>query len=152
MRKFLCVLLSALLCLSLSACGGKDNAEFDPASDAQTLLEKEGVFSEALEEIDQSTACALYGIDESTVLSCAVYGSTGATAEELAIFSLKDATAADAALTALGYRVEDRREELEDYLPAEMDKLKDPVTEKRGSSVLLVIAADYAPVNEFLEG
>lgn len=152
MKKFLCVLLSAVLCLSLTSCGGENKSEFDPAADAQALLETDGVFSEALEEIDQATACALYGIDENTVTSCAVYGSTGATAEELAIFVLKDADAADAALTALGYRVEDRREELENYLPAEMDKLKSPVTEKRGCSVLLVIAADYGPVNEFLEG
>ena len=111
-----------------------------------------GAFSEALTEIDQDTACLLYGIDASTVTACAVYGSTGATAEELAIFTLKDSDAAGAALSALQLRVEDRTEALASYLPNEITKLQSAVTEARGSSVLLVIAADYGPIDTFLEG
>lgn len=151
MKKFLCVFCSAALCLSLAACGSEEKAVFDPA-DAQALLSAEGAFTEALEEIDRDTACALYGIDETTVTSCAVYGSTGATAEELAIFVLTDETAADAARTALSYRVEDRREELADYLPNETTKLDNAILEQRGATVLLVVAADYAPINTYLEG
>lgn len=151
MKKLLSVFLLMGLLLSLAACKGESPKADLTLDDAQTLLDS-GAFSEPLEEIDLEIACSLYALDQSKVTGAAVYGSTGATAEELAIFALKDASAADNALTALGYRVEDRREELEDYLPAEMDKLKNPVTEKRGNSVLLVIAADYEPVNEFLEG
>lgn len=151
MRKFLCVFTSAVLWLSLAACGGEKQTAFDPA-DAQALLTAQGAFTETLEEIDQATACALYDIDESTVVSCAVYGSTGATAEELAIFVLSDEAAAEAARTALGYRVEDRQEELADYLPHEVSKLDGAVVEQRGASVLLAVAADYAPINNYLEG
>lgn len=150
-KKFLCVFCSAALCLSLAACGGEPAATFDPA-DAPALLAAEGAFTETLEEIDRDTACALYGIDETTVTACAVYGSTGATAEELAIFVLTDETAADAARTALGYRVEDRREELADYLPNETVKLDHAIVEQRDTTVLLVVAADYAPINDYLEG
>lgn len=150
MKKFLLVLCSAALCLSLSACGGK-TAEFSPAKDAAALLNAEGAFATALTQIDQATACALYGIDEAAVTASAVYASPSS-AEELAVFSLNSDEAANAAQTALGYRVEDRMEELEDYMPGEMEKLKSAVVEKRGNSVLLVIAADYGPVNNFLEG
>lgn len=150
MKKFLLVLCSAALCLSLSACGGK-TAEFSPAKDAAALLNAEGAFATALTQIDQATACALYGIDEAAVTASAVYASPSS-AEELAVFSLNSDEAANAAQTALGYRVEDRTEELEDYMPGEMEKLKSAVVEKRGNSVLLVIAADYGPVNDFLEG
>ncbi len=150
MKKFLLVLCSAALCLSLSACGGK-TAEFSPAKDAAALLNAEGAFATALTQIDQATACALYGIDEAAVTASAVYASPSS-AEELAVFSLNSDEAANAAQTALGYRVEDRMEELEDYMPGEMEKLKSAVVEKRGNSVLLVIAADYGPVNDFLEG
>ncbi len=149
MKKFLSGILLLTLCLSLTACGQGDRQPFDPAEDADTLLATTA-FSEALESIDQDTACALYGIDPNTVSSCAVYGSTGATAEELAIFALTDADAAKAAATALGYRVEDRKEELEDYLPNEMDKLDHAVIDTVGNTVLLVIAADYGPVDDFL--
>ena len=150
MKKFLLVLCSAALCLSLSACGGK-TAEFFPAKDAAALLNAEGAFATALTQIDQATACALYGIDEAAVTASAVYASPSS-AEELAVFSLNSNEAANATQTALGYRVEDRMEELEDYMPGEMEKLKSAVVEKRGNSVLLVIAADYGPVNDFLEG
>lgn len=148
MKRFLC-LLCAALCLSLAACGGGKNAAFDPEADAKTLLETSGVFGDALTQIDQSTACALYGMDEDSVTASAVYGSTSS-AEELAIFTFSDETAAQAAGELLGYRVEDRREELENYLPNELSKLDKAVIEIRGKSALLVIAADYGPVEAFL--
>lgn len=150
MKKFLCVFISAVLALSLTACGSGEKA-FDPAADAKALLETAGVFSETLTEIDRSTACALYGIDENTVTGSAIYGATGS-AEELAIFTLSDETAAQTAAKQLGYRVEDRKEELTDYMPAELPKLDKAVVETRGNSVLLVIAADYAGVDELLKG
>ena len=153
MRKFLCAVCCAVLCLPLTACGGKgsDPAPFDPAQDAKTLMETEGVFSGALTGIEQDVACALYGIDESTVTASAVYGST-VSAEELALFAFTDEAAAQSAGELLGYRVEDRREELENYLPEELPKLDKAVIEVRGNSVLLVIAADYDPVDAFLGG
>ena len=81
-------------------------------------------------------------------------GNTGVSLEELAIFTLTDGEAAEAALTALEYRVEDQKESAADYagyLQNELPKLEGAVTRQRGNSVLLVIAADYGPVNDFLE-
>lgn len=151
MKKFLSVLCAAILCIVLAACGGKEAAPFDPENDAKALMDTSGVFSGALTEIDQATACALYGIDESTVTASAVYGST-TSAEELAIFTFSDETAAQAAGELLGYRVEDRKDELENYLPDELPKLDKAVVEVRKNSALLVIAADYSGVDTFLGG
>ena len=151
MKKFLCLLCAAALGLFLSGCGEKKASPFDPASDGKTLLETAGVFCDTLTEIDQATACALYGIDESTVTSSAVYGSTSS-AEELAIFTFSDEAAAQTAGELLGYRVEDRKDELENYLPNELPKLDKAVIEVRENSVLLVIAADYSGVETFLGG
>lgn len=150
MKKFLSPLCAALLCLSLAACGGKP-APFDPAKDAQTLLDS-GAFSEVLIPLDQEVACALYGIDQTTVAACAVYASPGATAEELALFTFSSQEEAQTALTLLGYRVEDRRDELENYLPNELPKLDKAVVQQRETSLLLVVAADYGPVEDFLKG
>ena len=151
MRKLLRATLALALLLSLAACGGKTEegpAPFSPA-DAPALLGS-GAFSEALEAIDTDTACALYGIDATMVTDAAVYGSTGTTAEELAILTFTDTDAAQAALTALGYRVEDRTESMADYLPSEVSKLEKAVLEQRENTVLLVVASDDDPVNEFL--
>lgn len=151
MKKYLPVIISSTLCLLLTACGGQEATPFDPAADAQTLLSS-GAFSETLTEIDSATACGLYGIEASTISSCAVYGSTGTTAEELAIFLCTDEDAAATAAQQLNYRVEDRKEELANYLPDELPKLDDAIVETRGTSVLLVVAADYGPVDAFLNG
>ncbi len=159
MKKFLSLLCSAALCLSLASCGGGKAdapAPFDPEADAKTLLEADGVFANPLEEIDQATACALYGIDEATVDSCKVYvGNAGVSLEELAVFTLTGEDAAEDALTFLEYRVEDQKEAAAGYagyLQEELSKLDGAVTERRGNSVLLVVAADYGPVNTFLGG
>ncbi len=151
MKKILSVILSGALALSLAACGEKEPAAFDPAADAKTLLDS-GAFVDTLEEIDQATACALYGIDESIVTGCAVYMANATSAEELAIFTFSGAEEAQAAATLLGYRVEDQKDALSDYLPGELPKLDKAVVETRSNSVLLAVAADAAPVNDFLEG
>ena len=122
MKKIRFGILSLTLCLSLAACGGgKEPSPFDPAADAQTLLAADGAFTADLTAVEEATACALY---------------------------------AEAALTALEYRVEDQKESAADYagyLQNELPKLEGAVTRQQGNSVLLVIAADYGPVNDFLE-
>lgn len=151
MKKFLSVFLSGILVLSLAACGEKAPAAFDPARDAQALMGEAGIFVETLEAIDQATACALYGIDEATVTASAVYMANATSAEELAIFTLADEEAAQAAAKQLGYRVDDRIDELTGYLPAEVPKLETAVVETRGNSVLLLVCSDYDGAKKVLE-
>lgn len=151
MKKLLSALLSGILVLSLTACGEKAPAAFDPSKDAQALLDASGVFVETMEPIDQATACSLYGIDEATVTASAVYMANATSAEELAIFTLTDETAAQAAAKQLGYRVDDRIDELTGYLPGEVPKLEDAVVETRGSSVLLLVCSDYDSAKKVLE-
>lgn len=151
MKKFLSVLLSALLAVSLTACKQESSPNpFSPDSDAQTLLDS-GAFTEALTQIDTEVACARYGIDPATVTAGAVYGSTGATAEELAVFTFDTADHAEDAKKAMGYWLEDQTEAMSTYLPLEVPKLEKGVLEVRGASLLLVVANDYAPVDEFLK-
>lgn len=152
MKKFLFVFASALLAVSLTACGDNQAPveRFSPADDAQTLLDS-GAFSETLTGIDTQVACARYSVDEATVTGGAVYGSTGATAEELAIFIFDTPDHAQEALKAMGYWLEDQTEAMSTYLPLEVPKLEKAVLEVRGDSILLVVANDYAPVEKFLK-
>ena len=149
MKRLLPGLISLAMFFTLAACGSSSQAGFDPAADTAALLET-SAFSEALAEIDTDTACMLYGIDGQTVTDSAVYGSTGATAEEVAIFTLDSEESAAAALEALELRVTDRMEALADYQPQEIGKLESAVVEQRGVTVLLVVAADYTPVDNLL--
>lgn len=152
MKRACAALCALLLLLAAPACGGKTaQAPFDPEVAPRMLLDS-GAFSESLAPIGQDVACSLYGIDGPAVSAAAVYGSTGATAEELAVFVFGDEEGAKAAFAALQGRVEDRTEEMRDYLPGERPKLEGAVVERRETSVLLVIAADYGPVRDFLQG
>lgn len=151
MKKFLSVFLSGALLLSLAACGEKAPAAFDPVKDVQTLLDTNRVFAETLEAVDQATACALYGIDEATVTASAVYMANATSAEEVAIFTLADEAATLAAATQLGYRIDDRIDELTSYLPGEVPKLEEAVVETRGNSVLLLVCSDYDGAKKVLE-
>lgn len=135
---------AVLLCLLLTACssGTAQARPFDPAADAQTLLDS-GAFSEPLVEMEQDVACdALYKIDSATVTGSAVYTTPTAGAEELAIFTLTDEKAAQTVLSALQQRVEDQRAALENYQPDEVGKLDNAIVEQRGASVLLLVPAD----------
>ena len=149
MKRLLPGLISLAMFFTLAACGGQAAAGFDPAADSAALLETTA-FSEDLIEIDAETACMLYGIDGETVTGVAAYGSTGATAEEVAIFTLDSEESAAAALEALELRVSDRMVALADYQPQEIGKLECAVVEQRGDTVLLVVAADYTPVEDLL--
>lgn len=152
MKKSLSVILSLALLLALAACGGgQEETPFDPAADSETLLES-GCFSGEMTGIDLATACALYGIDQSTVSGGAVYGSAGVTGEELAILTFQSAEDAQAALKQLQYRVEDQLEVLSDYAPDAVPRLEGAVVTARGASALLVVADDYGPVETFLGG
>ena len=149
MKKFLSMLLSGVLIFSLAACGGEKS--FDATAIFHDLMETPGVFSGGLEEVDQATACALYGIDEATVTGCLVYMANATSADELAIFTLSDEDAAQTAAKQLGYRVEDQKESLADYLPGETSKLEGAIVETRGNSVLLLICSDYDAAKAVLE-
>lgn len=152
MKRFPSVVISVLLALSLAGCGGQDAPRpFDPESDAQALTEAQGVFSAPMTTIDADVACALYGIDEDTVTGCAAYGTTATSAEELALFIFDSEDSAQAAVKLLQTRVEDRTEELRDYLPDELPKLEKARVEQRGATALLLVCADYDAAGALLE-
>ncbi len=146
MRQLLLRLLPACLtlCLALSACGGGGEEGYDPEATAQALLDS-GAFTQALDTLDKETACAaLYGgLDPEVVEECVVYASLSAGAEEIAVLRLDSETAAQTALDALENRIEEQRAALKDYQPEEVGKLDNAIVERKGNTVLLVVAADH---------
>ena len=152
MKKTACTLLilAGALGLILSACGSPQTGAkvFDPATTAQALLDS-SAFSEALEPLD---ATLIYDqLDGDALTGSAVYASTGATAEEIAVLSLTDEDAAKAALAVLQGRVDSQKEVLRDYQPNEISKLDKAILERRGSTVLLVVAADADAAQKALD-
>ncbi len=70
----------------------------------------------------------------------------GATAEEIAVFKAKDEKAADRIYQAMQKRVEEQKTAFENYQPAEMKKLQDPLIKSR--ALWLFSVSDDTPAAE----
>lgn len=141
--------LALLLAVSLTACGEKAAKEFDAAKTPKALMDA-GAFSEELEELEEDVLLRLYELDESKVAACAGVASTGLTAEEAAVFEMVDETAAKEAEELLRAHLDYQIESNEDYRPQEMPKLEKAVVERRGKTLLFLVAADYAAAQTVL--
>lgn len=155
MKKLTAILACALMLgLALTACGPKEPAEtgYDPAKVTGALLDS-AAFSQPLDTLDLDTACSVqYGIDAADVADGAVYTSLTAGAEEFAVLTLAEGADAQAVKTALEDYLATRREELENYQPEELTKLQNAILEVKGSSVLLVVAADADAARSLIDG
>ena len=61
MKRVLLLLLAGVLSVGLAACGG-GFAGYDPETTAQALLDS-GAFEDALDTLDEESACMVYGLD-----------------------------------------------------------------------------------------
>ena len=151
------VLATACLCL-LAACKGSDNAPpaERSAKDIQAVVDA-GAFSEELDEVDGDTAFALYrladyGLSREDLTDCAVLRSSGATCEEAALLIMSDDSEKIAqAEQALKDYVADQIEENKDYRPAEIPKLESALIDRRGASLLLIVAEDMKSAEKALK-
>lgn len=83
------------------------------------------------------------GIAFEQLTAADAHGSTGATCEALALFSFSDEAAAQTALNTLDVYIEACILSNKDYRPAEVSKLEHAVLERRGTTVLLLVANNY---------
>lgn len=150
MKRLWSLILAAALLLGLAACGGKKEP-FDPEASTRALMETEGVFSEELERLDGVITLAQYGLGDYLEVEAVAYRSTGATAEEMAVIRFgSEEDAKDYESKAAAY-LEEQREANVDYRPQEMPKLESAVVERRGATILILVAADYAAAKPVLE-
>lgn len=156
MKKFFYIVFALVLVLGLSACGGgHDNPPpYTPAN--VESIDKAGAFSEELEELDGDTAFVLYklagsGLAREDLKDCAVLRSAGATCEEAAVLVFTSADKAESAVDALKSYVQDQIDANTDYRPAEIPKLEDALVDRRGETVLLVVANDLDAAKKAVE-
>jgi hypothetical protein len=151
-------LVMAALAPALAGCGGRDDAEktLDMRGLAETLIG--GVaFEDQLEEATADAFRALYAIDPSdeTVTDFVLCTSTGATAEEVAVIEARDAESAAGVMELVRARIKAQKAEFENYAPAEMAKLNDPVLVSFGKYVILCLSNDNAAaeaiIGDFIE-
>jgi PBP1b-binding outer membrane lipoprotein LpoB len=142
---------AAILLLFLPGCSGGGSAK---AADVQKVAEgliSSVKFKDQMSELSRETAVKLYGIDSGDVVKAAVYESTGATAEEVAAFEAKDEQAAGRIQAKAKQRIEDQKAGFQDYQPAEMAKLKDPVLVEKGKYVVLCVSDENGTAKKTID-
>ena len=157
MRKYIRVMLAAVLALALTACGGGENGQTAYSPEQVQAMADAGAFSETLEELDGDTAFALYrladyGLSREDLTDCAVLRSSGATCEEGAVLVFAGEDQADQGRKALEVYLQNQITSNEDYRPAEIPKLEAAELSCRGNTVLLVVASDLEAALGALEG
>lgn len=154
MKKLLTVTLALALVLGLTACGGKAEKTYT-TKDVQAMADA-GAFSEELEELDADIAFALYkladdGLVREDLTDCAVLRSAGATCEEAVVLVFTDSDKAETAADALKDYIQHQIDENTDYRPAEIPKLENAYIDRRGESVLMVVANDIDAAKKAVE-
>lgn len=148
------LLLTLLLMTALTACSpGRNPAPFLPSLTDQLFASD--AFSEPLEELDADLAWMLYGLEEAdlpweSLTGAQSYRSSGATCEELSLLTFTDEASAQTAVNALNLYLTGQIEANRTYRPKEISKLEHAFLERRGTTVLLMVASDYQATHSLL--
>lgn len=149
MKRAAICLLTLILVLLLTACGGGKDVDLDAlAAD----LTASAAFTMDMSQFQagDSAIAGTYGFEEGQVTKSLMYYNTG-TAEEIFLAQAKDGEAADAVEELCRTRVEAQTAWMQSYVPEAVPRLENAVIEKSGSYVALVVANDSAAAKSIVD-
>ena len=156
MKKTLCFVLAALLCLPLFAACGNQTEEtvsmyqlsremLTALNAAENMLYVSGSDADAADKFAYVSDLDYELVDDFFLL----YAENGAgNADEIAVIAVKSPRSAPAAEASLCTHLSKRTAMYKSYDPTQLEKLNNAVYETVGRYVTLVVAADPAPVME----
>jgi hypothetical protein len=146
--------IAVLLIPALAACGGSEKpaAELNIRDLAKTLMD--GIaFADQMDAASDDAFYALYAINpaDESIADFVLYTSTGATAEEVSVIEASGAESADDVFALVQRRISSQKSEFEDYVPAELAKLSDPVLVRSGKYIILCVSNDNTSAEKLIE-
>lgn len=105
-------------------------------------------FEDELNKMDNDTVSKLYDINNTT--SQLVYMSSGATAEEIAIFEFKDKEECKKALEKANKRIEEQKQNFQDYMPKEMKKLENAIIKNKNKYLIVCVTNSQDEIGNIL--
>ena len=115
--------------------GGKGNADAIAKSTLSTVN-----FEDELTKVSDTLLISNYKVDMSKLYSASMYLGGGVTAEEVAVFEAISEAEAKNIEKLAEERIERKKLDYEDYIPAEMTKLNAPYIVRKGNTVIVCIA------------
>lgn len=145
-------LLVAALCVFLYVMLSSNRESNTPFADV-----KEAVIAAAdltpMAEGDNQTLKRLYGLSASDYENVLLYyPTTNMGAEELLLVQLKDVSQQQSVQTAIENRLDTQKKSFDGYGVDQYAMLENAVVEVQGNYILLVVAADPAPVRKAFTG
>ena len=158
MKRIFCALMIFALMLALCACGGNTDTTTTTA-DANVNVDLKAVMTEIEssitlpENMDDITSADLllqyYGIDSADVKQFAVkINGTGIQCDEIVMIEAVDADALGAIKTCLNNRLEDVKNQMNNYLPDQYQIAAACKVEVKGNYVTLFISSDASRMAE----
>jgi len=111
-------------------------------------------FKDTLLKVADSMVVSAYKVDTSKIASASLYLGGGATAEEVAVFEATDEKYAKELENVLvPERIERKKLDFKNYIPAEMTKLSNPYIVRKGKVVIVCIAdkADKSTLEKLIK-
>lgn len=144
-KKIICLLILALMALSLFSCGREETnaAEKNVDALADALISKLE-FDIIPEEIDGEVALSDYEIDEALVSEVRYFRVGSAVADEIAIFKVNNKNDIPTIENAVSERIKYLKAGFSDYKPSEVPKIENAYTKTIGNIVILCICKNTA--------
>lgn len=155
MKKYICLVLAAVLSLTLTACGGGKEEDKPADFSVQTLMEE--MLSEATVDdpltLGEGDMLDFFGIkaeqmEEFAAVTCA----NGISAQEIVLVKAADEAAAAEVAEKLNARLDARAAEAENYLPDEYAIIKACAVHQNGVYVAMIMHHEHQVLEALFEG
>lgn len=147
--KWLSVVLVVLFLSAMLAQGKESQTEFSVMSEAVTAAAD----LTPMQQADNQMIKRLYGLDPADYDGLLLYyPTTNMGAEELLLVKLKDTAQQETVAAAIAARLATQKSSFDGYGVDQYAMLEKSVTELQGNYVLLIVAADTAPVRQAFLG
>lgn len=122
--------------------------------DMQKLLEElinSQIFEDDLSQVDKDTIIKKYNFNNEKIKDITSYVGTGATAEEILILEMLDKNDIEETEKIIETKIEERKEDFQNYLPKEVFKLENYNLENKGNYIILCISNDYNKAKDIID-
>lgn len=144
MKKYIALLLTAALCIPMTACGAKSGGKEPAAADVVGAVTETITFQDTMDYVGEKQFSNIYRIDLEKVADKSMYAGSRASAEEVTVIRMKDAADVQLAKDAIEEHLADQKAAFETYIPEEMAKIESAQTFVSGAYVMLVVADDFS--------
>ncbi len=147
---------------SSSAANSSENSTTAATTEQKAAKDMQAIADKLKDSLDEAVKATMTPFDESRIekmigvkkdlykKAVCYVDASGASAHEIDCFEANDENAAKEIEAALKTRIENQKTAFKDYVPAEMDKLNDPVLVVDGNYVIMCLSNNNSKAKEII--